>query len=185
MNTTVRKSVLNLGTVLSAAIFAASTGVAMAAQIKLSGDQEVPPVQTSAQGTGTITVKEDKTVTGSVKITGMKANEAHIHEGAPGATGPAVIPLKKSGAAGDTWTVPPGTKLTDEQYQSYQSGKLYVNVHSPKYKDGEVRGQIDPTASGGNTTGANPSGENISDTTTKIKPNSKVNTRANTKSDSN
>ena len=144
MSTIFRKSGLNLGAVLGAAILAASTGVAMAAQIKLSGDQEVPPVSTSAKGSGTITVKEDKSVSGSVKITGMNANAAHIHEGDPGTSGPVLIPLKKSG---DSWSVPPGTKLTDAQYQSYQAGKLYVNVHSPKYKEGELRGQIDPNAS--------------------------------------
>lgn len=181
MNTTFRKSGVKLGVVLGAAIFAASTGMVMAAQITLSGDQEVPPVSTSAKGSGSITVKADKSVSGSVKTTGMSANAAHIHEGAPGTSGPPLITLKKSG---DSWTVPPGTKLTDAQYQSYQNGKLYVNVHSPKYKDGEVRGQIDPTASGDNTTGANTSGENVSDTKSNVKPDSKVSTRANKKSDS-
>lgn len=144
MNTTARKSGLNLGVVLSAAILATSTGMVMAAQITLSGDQEVPPVSSAAKGNGTITVEEDKSVRGSVKITGMSANAAHIHEGAPGTSGPVLIPLKKSG---DAWSVPPGTKLTDEQYQSYLAGKLYVNVHSAKHKDGEVRGQITPGAS--------------------------------------
>lgn len=179
MSTTVRKSGFNLGAVLSAAILATSTGMAMAAPITLSGDQEVPPVSTSAKGSGTITVKEDKSVSGSVKITGMAANAAHIHEGAPGTSGPPLIPLKKSG---DSWTVPAGTKLTDAQYQSYQTGKLYVNVHSAKYKDGELRGQIDPNASGANTSGAKKSGENVSDTKSK-KPDSKADTKANTKSD--
>lgn len=145
MKTIIRKSGLNLGIALGTAIFAATTGMAMAAQITLSGDQEVPPVSTSAKGDGTITVKEDQTVTGSVKVTGMSSNAAHIHEGAPGTSGPPLVPLKKSG---DTWMVPPGTKLTDAQYQSYHAGKLYVNVHSAKHKDGEVRGQINPHASG-------------------------------------
>lgn len=141
MNTTYRKSDFNLGVIFGAAIFAISTGIAMAAQITLSADQEVPPVSSSAKGNGTINVSEDKAVSGSVKISGMNANAAHIHEGAPGTSGPVLIPLKKSG---DAWTVPPGTKLTDEQYQSYLAGKLYVNVHSAKHKDGEVRGQITP-----------------------------------------
>lgn len=141
MNTTFRKSGLNLGALLGATIFATSTGMVMAAQITLSADQEVPPVSSSAKGSGTINVSEDKSVSGSVKISGMNANAAHIHEGAPGTSGPVLIPLKKSGNA---WAVPPGTKLTDEQYQSYLAGKLYVNVHSAKHKDGEVRGQITP-----------------------------------------
>lgn len=144
MNTTYRKSGLKLGVLLSAAILASSTGMAMAAQIKLSSDQEVPPVNSTAKGSGTINVSEDKTVSGSVKISGMNANAAHIHEGGPGTSGPVLIPLKKSG---DAWMVPPGTKLTDEQYQSYLAGKLYVNVHSAKHKEGEVRGQITPGAS--------------------------------------
>jgi hypothetical protein len=40
--------------------------------------------------------------------------------------------------------VPADAKLTDEQYESYTAGDLYINVHSAGHKDGEIRGQIKP-----------------------------------------
>jgi hypothetical protein len=111
--------------------------------VTLSGDEEVPPVTTPGSGSGTITVKEDKSVSGSVTIKGFTATAAHIHTGAAGRNGPVIIPLTKS-SDGNTWSVPEGKKLTDAQYDAYKAGNLYVNVHSAKYKGGEVRGQLKP-----------------------------------------
>lgn len=111
--------------------------------VTLSGAQEVPPVTTQGSGSGTITVNEDKSVSGSVKITGFTATAAHIHTGAAGKNGPVIIPLTKS-SDGSTWSVPAGAKLTDAQYNDYKAGNLYVNVHSAAYKGGEVRGQLKP-----------------------------------------
>jgi len=86
-------------------------------------------------------VNDDKTVSGSVTTTGIAATAAHIHQGAPGANGGVLIPLTKNG---DTFSVPPGAKLTDAQYQALQAGNLYVNVHSEAHKDGEIRAQLKP-----------------------------------------
>ena len=111
--------------------------------VTMSGAEEVPPVTTSASGSGTITVNEDKSVSGSIKITGATILAAHIHIGPAGRNGPIIIPLTK-GSDGSTFSVPAGRKLTDAQYEAYKAGNLYVNVHSAKYKGGEVRGQLKP-----------------------------------------
>ena len=111
--------------------------------VTLSGAEEVPPVTTSASGSGTITVKDDKSVSGSVTTTGVAATVAHIHIGAAGRNGPVIVPLTKS-SDGNTWSVPAGAKLTDAQYDAYKAGNLYVNVHSAAHKGGEVRGQLKP-----------------------------------------
>jgi len=111
--------------------------------VTLSGAEEVPPVTTSASGSGTITVKEDKSVSGSVTTTGVAGTAAHIHTGAKGRNGPVIVPLTKS-SDGNTWTVPEGRTLTDAQYEAYKAGNLYVNVHSAANKGGEVRGQLKP-----------------------------------------
>ncbi|MHB8533946.1 MAG: CHRD domain-containing protein [Sulfuricaulis sp.] len=110
--------------------------------LRLTGAQEVPPVSTAASGGGRITVLSDRSVTGSVTISGMTAKAAHIHEGAPGKAGPVIIPLTKT--SGDTWSVPAGANLTASQYMAYLAGDLYVNVHSAAHPGGGVRGQITP-----------------------------------------
>jgi hypothetical protein len=110
--------------------------------VKLSGAEETPPVTTSASATGTIKIKADKSVSGSVKASGIDGTVAHIHVGAPGQSGPPIITLTK-GADG-VWSVPEESKLTDEQYASFKAGNLYVNVHSAEHKPGEIRAQLKP-----------------------------------------
>ena len=111
-------------------------------KVTLSGSQEIPPVATSASGTGTITVNADRSVAGGATITGMSATVAHIHEAAAGANGLIIIPLIRT--ADNQWSLPPGTRLTEPQYESFKAGKLYFNVHSEAHRSGEIRGQIKP-----------------------------------------
>jgi hypothetical protein len=129
---------------LIAGVIAVGSGMALAAgtKVTLSGDQEVPPVNTSASGNGTITVGDDKSVSGSVTTSGIAGTAAHIHEAAPGKNGPVAVPLTKT--SDNVWSVAPGAKLGDAQYKSYKAGNLYVNVHSEAHKDGEIRGQLKP-----------------------------------------
>lgn len=127
--------------------FAAPMTVSLAvwgAEVKvtLSGDQEVPPVTTSAKGSGMLTFGADKSVSGSVTTTGVDGTAAHIHEGAAGKSGGVILPLVKGGEG--KWNLPAGAKLTDAQEAAYKAGNLYVNVHSEAHKDGEIRGQIRP-----------------------------------------
>jgi hypothetical protein len=110
--------------------------------VKLTGDQEVPPVATAATGAGTLSIAKDKTVKGSITTTGIQGTAAHIHLAAPGKNGPPIITLVKSGD--NVWTVPDDAKLSDDQYKSFQSGDLYVNVHSDAHKGGEIRTQLKP-----------------------------------------
>ena len=110
--------------------------------ITLSGAEEVPPVTTNAKGDGTITIRSDKSVSGSVTTTGVAGLAAHIHEGPRGKNGPVIVPLVKT--SDNVWSVPAGAKLTDDQYASFKAGNLYVNVHSAANKGGEIRGQISP-----------------------------------------
>lgn len=111
--------------------------------LRLTGAEEVPPVQTSASGTGTIRVADDRSVSGSFTTQGAAITAAHIHEGAAGQNGPVIIPLQKRGD--NEWVVPSGARLTDAQYAAYKQGRLYVNFHSAKHKGGEIRAQIRPS----------------------------------------
>ena len=112
-----------------------------AVSVKLTGAEEVPALNVPGTGSGTIRVAEDGAVSGSVSTSGVPGIMAHIHQGAKGQNGPVIIPLTKSG---DTYTVPAGAKLTPAQMSAFKAGGLYVNVHTPTHKGGEVRGQLQP-----------------------------------------
>jgi CHRD domain len=145
MNRTHRKSrLIHFSLAIVTGVLGMTAGLAFGDEVKvtLSGDQEVPPVATSAKGTATITVDEDRSVSGSVTTSGVQAVAAHIHRAAPGKNGPPIITLTKTSE--NVWSVPEGSKLTDEQFVAYESGELYVNVHSAANKPGEIRGQIKP-----------------------------------------
>jgi hypothetical protein len=127
--------------IAAAAVLAfALSGCAM--KVPLSGTQEAPPVNTPAAGTTNIKVASDRSVSGTVTTTGVKGIAAHIHLGAAGRNGPVIIPLTRT--SDNTWSVPAGAKLTEQQYAAYKAGQLYVNVHSAVNKGGEVRGQLKP-----------------------------------------
>jgi hypothetical protein len=110
--------------------------------VTLSGASEVPPVATSASGWGTIMVGDDRSVSGNVTTTGIAGVAAHIHTGAAGMNGGVTIGLSKTGD--NVWSVPAGAKFTDEQYNTYKAGGMYINVHSAAHKGGEIRGQLMP-----------------------------------------
>ena len=133
---------LALSAITAASITYAGALRADEVMVTLSGNQEIPPVTTSATGTGTLSVGSDKSISGKLEVAGMTPTVAHIHEGAPGANGPIIVPLTK--VSDGVWAVPAGAKLTDAQFESYRSGKLYFNVHSEAHRSGEIRGQIKP-----------------------------------------
>ena len=117
------------------------TGMAFGKDVKvtLSGQNEVPPVTTSASGEGTISIADDGSVSGSVTTKGIQSTAAHIHTGAAGTNGPVIVPFTKEG---DTYKAPAGAKLNADQMKAFQAGELYFNVHSAANPGGEIRGQL-------------------------------------------
>jgi hypothetical protein len=101
---------------------------------RLKGQSIWRPARSSGQHISiwkrNLTVSPDKSVSGSITISGMDATAAHIHEGAAGKTGPVIIPLSKG--SDDTWSVLAGAKLTDAQYKSYLAGDLYSTCTVPR-----------------------------------------------------
>jgi len=108
--------------------------------VALTGANEVPAVTTTATGTATVAIKDDRSVSVQVTTTGMTPTASHIHMGAVGVNGPVIVPFTKTGD--NTFASAPDAKLTEEQYAAYKAGNLYVNVHSAKNPGGEIRGQI-------------------------------------------
>jgi CHRD domain len=135
---------LGAGLAVAAIVLAgcASMSANKMVNVSLSGAEQVPPVSSLGKGTGTFTVNEDHTVSGSVSISGFSPVAAHIHVGARGKNGPVAVGLTKSS---DTmWVVPAGAKFNDDQYKAFLAGDTYVNFHTPANKGGEIRAQLQP-----------------------------------------
>ncbi|TPI14425.1 CHRD domain-containing protein [Mesorhizobium sp. B4-1-3] len=130
---------------VSTAFLLASPAMAEMVKYKatLDGSQQSPPVTTKGKGTATLTFNTtSKKLSWNVKYSGLSgpAVAAHIHGPADmGANADPVIPFKgklKSPIKGSA-------TLTDAQAADLEAGKYYVNVHTAKNKDGEIRGQIE------------------------------------------
>ena len=138
-----RMGVSGIAATSAIAVLAGCAGMeyqASGQQVRLWGSSEVPPVQTQAYGTGVVNIAPDRSVTVTVSVIDMIPTAAHIHEGAPGTNGPVIVPLNKISER--AFVAPDGARLTDAQYAAYKAGNLYVNVHSTRYPNGEVRSQI-------------------------------------------
>jgi len=134
---------MNRKAMIAALLVVGAFGTSMAfgkdVKVTLSGQNEVPPVTTSASGEGTISIADDGSVSGSVTTKGIQSTAAHIHTGAAGTNGPVIVPFTKEG---DTYKAPAGAKLNADQMKAFQAGELYFNVHSAANPGGEIRGQL-------------------------------------------
>jgi len=110
----------------------------------LSGDQEVPAVTTTASGNGAITVNNlTGDLYGSIMTTGVEdASMAHIHTGVSGVNGGPVITLVQDSTDLNLWKIPDDANISTA-LSTFLSGGHYVNVHTPAYSGGEIRGQIE------------------------------------------
>jgi len=125
------------------------------ASVHLSGDQEVPPVKTCGKGKGSILINsETKEVEYDIYVKKLSSDidldiGAHFHRGERGENGPPLKDLNIEKCDGKyrfigTWSPKDGNQpLTQKDLDDLLSGRIYVNVHTLKYPDGEVRGQVD------------------------------------------
>ena len=133
-----RKTIMLAAGLLTAGMWA-SAHAAETYKATLNGASEVPPVQTSATGSATVTVDPaSKKVTWLVTYTGLTPAAAHIHCGAAaGANAGVAVPLN----AGPSPMKGSGT-MTEAQLAELQAGKCYANIHTAANKGGEIRGQL-------------------------------------------
>ena len=114
---------------------------------KLSGKDEVPPVNTQATGTAQFQLSSDgKEI--NYDLTTTKLNGfmmAHIHQGKAGENGqPITTPLqmgKGKITSSDLQGSLAGKQISD-LVDLMKNGGAYVNVHTNQNQNGEIRGQI-------------------------------------------
>ena len=117
--------------------------VAQAEMLKFHTDmaagEETPATDSKGKGTADVTVDTDtKKVSWTVKVDGLTgdATAAHIH-------GPAAVGEKAGPEIDMSKAIMEGSAdITDAQIADIKAGKTYVNVHSAKFPDGEIRGQL-------------------------------------------
>jgi hypothetical protein len=114
----------------------------------LTGDQEVPPVDTDASGVARFTLDEGRTVLHfRVDVADIdNVTASHIHKAPVGVNGPIVFPLFMSddGVFGPGNPIGGGGMPNAEALVDLLTGYYYTNVHTTDYPGGEIRGQIGP-----------------------------------------
>jgi hypothetical protein len=134
-------------------------------QAQLTGAHEVPPVKTAATGLAIFHLSPDgKLIHYQLKVDKLSnITMAHIHLGQPGKNGPVVVWLYPVG--GPPPALKPGTltgmlaegqltannlggslkgKPLSALVQLMENGQAYINIHTTKHPEGEIRGEIGP-----------------------------------------
>src|SRR5882724_6552574 len=134
-------------------------------QAVLTGDQEVPAVETNTTGRFKILVNQDATAGGYTLsvASGVRITQAHFHCGPAGVNGPVIVFLAGFRAEGwdvdGKWvsnatitdanviltTTPCGATLASI-LEAARNGNVYVNVHSVAHPGGVARGQLEPAS---------------------------------------
>lgn len=122
----------------------------------LSGDEEVPPVETNAQGQATFKFNDDAT---ELEFRLNVANiddvvAAHIHCAPEGVNGPVGVTLFSGGPVSPNGVLAKGTIMApddgngcgwedlEDVQMAMKNGDAYVNVHTLAHPPGEIRGQL-------------------------------------------
>ena len=129
---------------------------------EMNGQNEVPPVQSSATGLAEFTSAENGTIKYRINATGVSEaagiTSAHIYSGVEGQNGGVIADLWKTPQSKDkdtsygvifrgniTDSLLKGSlqgKTLDDLMTLMDSGDAYVNLHTTTHPDGEIRGQL-------------------------------------------
>ncbi len=119
----------------------------------LSGQEEVPPANSTATGMAEFT-PSGESVSYNVNATDIQGVTAgHIHTGAQGENGPVVVTLFTFDSAqnqvsqngtitADKLEGPMQGKQISDLANAMKNGTTYVNIHTEQNPNGEIRGQI-------------------------------------------
>jgi len=133
--------VLAITTIFFAVLASTAAADTTAFTADLKGSSEMPPTESNAKGKAEVTYDDStKTLRWTISYWGLtgSATAAHLHGPAGEGENAGVmitispLPSPMKGAA----------ILTEDQSKALVSGNMYINVHTAKYPDGEIRGQL-------------------------------------------
>jgi CHRD domain len=115
---------------------------------KLSGDNEVGGGDPDGSGTAAVKTRGTE-VCYDIKWTGIDATMSHIHWAAAGKNGDVVVPFFEAESPLDASSKSGCVQAKESVVKAIAANpsKYYVNVHSPEFPKGAIRGQL---VSGGN-----------------------------------
>lgn len=150
---------VRVGTIAAVAVLLTLPAVGAGGQssnfhASLSGDEEVPPVDTRGTGAATFRDRADG-LEYRLNVANLEnVMAAHIHCASTGMNGPVGVTLFSDGPVSDPGTLAAGTITApdagngcgwedlDDVVTALESGDTYVNVHTQAHPGGEIRGQI-------------------------------------------
>jgi hypothetical protein len=143
-------------TVVSASVAPSPVFANVYFMTNMTGQQEVPPVDTKAVGEAILTqdIPSNQTMHTFVNVTGTQGiTQGHIHSGAEGENGPIVVTLfnfdspqnevlQYSNFTASNLEGPMEGKTMQDLITAMKSGSTYINVHTEQNPNGEIRGQL-------------------------------------------
>jgi CHRD domain len=144
-----RRAVLAMGAMVWVTTAAEGQGKTITFNVPLSGEEQVPPVDT--QGKGTAAISYDPSTRGvswNITYHGLASNVTMAHFHGPAAGGknaPVQVWLTKRGTTlPPSGTIKGAAILTPAQAQMFTAGEMYINVHTRDHPTGAIRGQVIP-----------------------------------------
>ncbi|MEO5324036.1 CHRD domain-containing protein [Mesorhizobium sp. CC13] len=131
-----------LALMATAAVFANSPAMAETVTFKadLTAASEVPPNDSSGKGMAEVTVDTaTKKLAWTITSGGLSGDATAAHFHGPAAAGENAGPVVDISASMASGTA----DISDQHLADLQAGKWYLNIHTEKFPDGEIRGQVE------------------------------------------
>ena len=123
--------------------------------VMLNGGTVVPPTTSTATGEGEFTLTEVNRFRGVVRHNVQNVFQGNVRLGVPGENGRRVC-RDSTGPTPVRWDC----RLSEDEIAALNDGRFYIDLDTPNFPDGEIRGQVIPqsTGVGGCSPGDAPSG---------------------------
>jgi len=129
-----------LAAAMMAVLATSASAEVIAYKAQLAGASEVPPNNSAGTGTAQVNVDtEKKEVSWTITFSGLSGDATAAHFHGPAAVGENAGPVVDISGKIESGSAP----LTDAQLADLEAGRLYINIHTAQFPDGEIRGQVE------------------------------------------